>query len=350
MKKHILEYLDKLQHSRFQTKDLEKYLAENTFIQDDPQGYEKLVESLEDLIDAKKIKPILSSGINSLHPPLYNRYQRMVNKSRSIDSTSLLHYHPKIATSFYLKYPNEYEKDKAYVDSIHDFLNKNKPSEDIPINERSFELFYDEKFLIRPEGNRLLRRLDLNLNDLCCFKTYEPYISLKSQASNESNTNILIIENKDSYTSLSILFREGKYIFSNIPFHYLIYGEGDKILKSIHFLELSNLDINTIHLYYFGDLDPKGIWIWKELHSKTPCHISPMTSFYQALLNKYDIDKLPKRSPQIERKQSLYSFIKAFDSLFQNKLLNCFEQKKYIPQEGLQLTDFREFAEGDPYD
>ena len=55
-------------------------------------------------------------------------------------------------------------------------------------NERSFELFRNEKFLLDKEGIRFLANLGLTLSDLNCRRTYEPFVEYQPDPSRKPKT------------------------------------------------------------------------------------------------------------------------------------------------------------------
>lgn len=84
----------------------------------------------------------------------------------------------KINTEYYRNHPDEFIHDKKYIKIFNDLLNKictQGSIEHISINERSYELFKDEKFIkggtnIPPEGANILKRLRLLIQILVAIK------------------------------------------------------------------------------------------------------------------------------------------------------------------------------------
>ena len=64
--------------------------------------------------------------------------------------------------------------------------------------------------------------------------------------------------------------------WSGITFDMVIYGEGDKIQRSFYFLEEYKLE--DYEVYYFGDLDARGIHICSEL-IKIDSRVKPFSPF-----------------------------------------------------------------------
>jgi hypothetical protein len=181
---------------------------------------------------------------------------------------------------------------------------------------------------------------------LCCYSTTEPFFEYRRSYDGHPEYHILIVENKDTYFTLKRLLQEGVYAFGGTSFSMLIYGEGDKILKSFPYIyeieELRNIDY-TVH--YFGDLDPKGMSICASLQDSFGA--SPFFFFYQALLQKHVKKKPPKRKKeQAKSKPDSYAaFLSSFpDDIAKPMVSIVEEQGAYLPQEGLNRKDLKRLS------
>lgn len=150
-------------------------------------------------------------------------------------------------------------------DHIRQFLRYKDCQEPVSINERSLQLFGDEKFLVSPKGQSYLSQHDLSMDLLKVYKSPEPFLYYDTGI---QSSDALIIENKDTwYTIRKILLETGGVCGMKIAA--LIYGEGRKIQSSFAYTsdpEFQNLQtINTY--YYFGDLDSSGIDILYKLQN-----------------------------------------------------------------------------------
>ena len=107
---------------------------------------------------------------------------------------------------YYLKNTGDYLKDMDIIKIISQFLIK-EGTDYITVNERSYELFGDEKFFkgdekTRSRGEVVLRRLGLDYSDLRCYETPEPFFSfIKKSFYTQDSRKIIIIENKDTFWS-----------------------------------------------------------------------------------------------------------------------------------------------------
>ncbi|WP_032869262.1 Wadjet anti-phage system protein JetD domain-containing protein [Bacillus sp. UNC69MF] len=349
----IMEYMNTYRKTFVKTVDIEQYLK--TILKqeyDDGGGYFRFSSTLKDMVEEEKIQPVKARGHNHQTPPVFNEY-RLVKQERRTNPThikKLMTNYPLFnMTAFYDE--AEFEKWKFYIDRVHAFLTNNSDTkkEMFKANERSFELFRNEKFLLDKEGIKFLANLGLTLSDLNCRRTYEPFVEYQPYPSRKPKI-ILIIENRDTFDSVKELMMDGINTWSGITFDMVIYGEGDKIQRSYYFLEEYQLE--DYEVYYFGDLDARGIHICSEL-IKIDNRIKPFTPFYIELLNCYGHEPLTRTIERKLKQTIIDDSLRLFSVFFEGAYID--ELKKYtkiiqnvqtyIPQEGLNLAILRELGE-----
>ena len=237
----------------------------------------------------------------------------------------------KIKIDYFLKYPEEYIKNKEIIIPINEFIKQinGRKIETITVNERSYQIYKNEKRL--KENEEILKKLGITYNDLYAYDTYEPffyYINTEYEMQESKNKTILIIENKDTFWTIVRVVKKLK--IENI--YMIIYGEGKKILKSFSFIEEFKINSKD-NIYYFGDIDFEGINIYVSLKNKyNKYNISVFTKGYQTIL---DIEKTPEKisTNQNINQNKIEKFINEFNSKYKDKLIEIFNNKKYIPQE-----------------
>ena len=237
----------------------------------------------------------------------------------------------KIKIDYFLKHPKEYIKYKKIIIPINEFIKQTNGGkiETITVNERSYQIYKNEKCL--KENEEILKKLGLTCKDLYAYDTYEPffyYINTEYKIRKLKNKTILIIENKDTFWTIVKAIQKLK--IENI--YMIIYGEGKKILKSFSFIEEFKIDSKD-NIYYFGDIDFEGINIYVSLKEKyNRYNISAYTKGYETIL---DIEKTPEkvRKNQNINQDKIEKFINEFDKEYKDKLIEIFNNKKYIPQE-----------------
>lgn len=357
MRAAIEEYLFNLKQQRLkrlESKELETYII--SFIGSDAYwrfgGYNVFAKVISDLVKDRVIRPIKATGHNGRSPGLYNRYQLTIvdELSESDRQKLLVRYHPEINTSYYLKKPREYEVDETYLVALDKFLREcagYKKQPQVTVNERSFEVFGYEKWLLSVHGQKFMQRIKITLDDLWCYQTYEPFFFFALKAADGSEKlNVLIVENKDTFFSLKKLLQDGICTWNGITFHLLIYGEGRKIQKSFSFFwELEQYRHCETTFYYFGDLDPEGILIWFDLQKDIDVEVKPFTYFYEALFEKFASTAPKLHSGQTLSKEAVAAFLDGFRLQNVTNIRRMLEQRCYLPQEGLNYILLRQLAD-----
>lgn len=157
---------------------------------------------------------------------------------------------------------------KTANQKIMDFLKKGKPAVPLSVNERSIEIFGNEKYLASPECKQILNQHKISIGLFNVYSTPEPFIYYNTHYNSK---DALIVENKDTWYTMRKLLKEYNSI-CGFDFGAIIYGEGRKIQSSFEYMEADDTrdihDINTF--YYFGDIDSSGIDILYKLRERYP--------------------------------------------------------------------------------
>lgn len=309
------------------------------------EEYPILVEKVKKLIEENAINPIKSSGLNGKKPALYQTYRIVREKKYDIGlRDELLYMVPELCNDFYLLHMDQYEKDREHVRMLNDYMitRKDNLNRAVSINERSFEIFGREKFLLKEGGTSLLKKLGLPFEILNCYETSQPlaYYSHKK----EEGQTILFIENKDTFYSMRKHMLEGKETIMGISVGTLIYGGGKAVYRSVSDFErclepYMKSKKNT--MLYFGDLDYEGILIYEQLKDlMMPTYkVLPFTIAYQKMIVKSENIFLPESKEQ-QNKNCGNEFFKYFDENMLQQIKYILESGRYIPQEILQIADF----------
>lgn len=76
---------------------------------------------------------------------------------------NLINLHSFIRSAAYSKFPQAYTEDLSYILALDAFLKdphqRESLGESISVNERSFQIFKDEKFLLSDRGRIFLQRI-----------------------------------------------------------------------------------------------------------------------------------------------------------------------------------------------
>jgi hypothetical protein len=318
-------------------------------------GYAGFAAVLEQLCQEHIITPVISSGKNGRNPALYNSYRRVEEKLEQTVLEQLLTFHPDLSLDYYRARPAGYKADLPYLAALNSFLfSPDSAALSIPcsLNERSFQIFRDEKFLGSAVGRTFLQHVGLNLDKLACYQTFEPFFYAQYLRPKDDFANLLIIENKDTFFSLKKCLSEQRRSVAGIPFNFLVYGEGRKIVTSFAFYRevqglQGQLPIEVglqqpiIKAYYFGDLDPEGIDIYGQLQENFPeVEIKPFTYLYLQLLQHYPERPKAREKDQKLKSERLDRFLSFFLPPDVEEIKSLLAEKLYLPQEGLNYAYF----------
>lgn len=282
---------------------------------------------LNELIEENYITPLKNS--EKTIQGSYKKY-RIIKQRENIEELKikeeLLRLDKQIDISYYLKHPEEYIKEKENILQINNFL-KNPDKNILSVNERSYQIFKNEKLL--KEKEEILKRVGLTLENLFCYDTYEPFFCYINSNFNKETKTVLIIENKDTFWTIQKIIEEMQ---GKTEIALLIYGEGKKILKSFPYIESFGITSKDVILY-FGDIDYEGINIYISLKKKWKnFNIKAFKKCYEMIVN---LENNPPhiRTNQKEKKEDIQEFLEEFTQEYQMKLREIFKQKQYIPQE-----------------
>lgn len=300
-------------------------------------NYMKLVEKVKLLIAEGVLSEVRSSKSNGMTPSLYNKYRVNQQEKDCIFLEDHINYSFPLNFSreFYLNNPMKYQTDKDYIEKLAYYFRNNKYQLSVPmaINERSFEIWGQEKFLKEGSGQGILKNLGLTLVDLNIYLTPEPFVYFSCNKAR--NQNVLIIENKDTWYTMRKLMIEGQVLFFGQAIDTIIYGSGKSIEKSLeeygHTVEEYLLKPSRV--LYWGDLDYEGIAIYERL-KKRYSEVFKIELFKSAYIAMIELAK-GRKLPEYSKKQN-----KKIDGIFLEEIgpygesiSKLLQGGSYIPQE-----------------
>lgn len=321
--------------------ELQEYLGQDS--------YPEFATKIKELIEAGILEPIRSSNRNGKTPSLYLSYRICHPKEVQAELMEELLYriNPILKTDYYMKNQVAYELDREMVLRLDRFLREDRDRLKVraSFNERSFEIWYREKYLLREGGLKLLKNLGLTTETLNVYETTEPmaYYSQHKQVPQ----NILILENKDTFYTMRKHLLDSNELICGMAIGTLIYGGGKSIYRSFQDFALCAepylIDKGNC-LYYFGDLDYEGILIYETLAAMYEANVKlePFVPAYEAMLEKVFKKAIFNLLPQMKEGQNRsidQRFLQAFCTEVQEKMIEVLEYNRYIPQEILQSGD-----------
>lgn len=150
----------------------------------------------------------------------------------------------------------------------------------VALRERSVEIFGDEKRLDSMLGTQLFAPGHLTLDLLHCYLPSVP-IYVVSLPQNGLSRPLLVVENHTTFDTLC-RWNEKSRRYSAVAF-----GAGAAFIAACESLRphLAAPGCSG-QLFYFGDLDPKGVWIPARASQDCGIEVHPDESLYALLLTK----------------------------------------------------------------
>ena len=288
--------------------------------------YRALARAVGDAVARGVLTPVRARGTNGRSPPLFHQYRVRTPSVGSAVVFDAFALHPRVDRAGARRLAPAHG---AKLEALSRYLYAHRHPEArlaVPRNERSLELFGDEKFL--ENHPNLLPALGLGLADVHAFETWEPFFHRRTEG---SEARALIVENLSAFESVArALARRNPWPWGDRP-GLLVYGEGKKILRSVFFLaEFPMIEACD----YFGDLDPAGLEILSDLRDREP-RVRPAVPLYRGLLGQEALAR-PMTAPSVEFRERLNRALLGAEGLAE-PTWNLFRRSLWLPQEALGL-------------
>lgn len=164
---------------------------------------------------------------------------------------------------------------------LNDFFRKDGASRPfVPIKERSYGIFGNEKLLERILKGQLGNQGRLTLDLLRCYRV--PLVPVHLTFANAAPA-VLIVENEATFDTVARWNRE------HAQFRVVIYGRGREVEKIADFLRVQ-IQTSLGRVYYFGDVDRQGLMMPHRLSGSVERDggnpIVPALACYRLLLSQ----------------------------------------------------------------
>lgn len=205
---------------------------------------------------------------------------------------------------------------------IHEFLKdggRNRPI--VPVKERSFGVFGDEKRLDALTSSQLFSPGRLTLDVLRC--RHVPATLSCVPSAREAPQPWLIVENEATFHSFCRLNSE-RSIHAGI-----VLGSGNAVLRATEFLASLLAPTRANELLYFGDLDMEGVQIPFQLHARLKASSSisvvPATEYYTWMISQH---RPTERAATVE-----FPALKWFPADLRSQIAAVLALRPRVPQE-----------------
>ena len=319
--------------------------------------YNSFYTMVNDLVDLGMLTPC-GKATNSRPNKLYLKYRIVKPEKERLTDEELIwitNLNPSLNLEYYKKNVSEFRNHRQYIDIINNYINsaiKDDCIDYISVNERSYELFLNEKFLKGADKNNpisgltILKNLKLNLTDIYCYDNYEPLLIFTMPGFfSKTSRNILIIENLDTYWTINRILLDYKSVFGT-EVDMLIYGQGNAIVGRFDNYDKYHISADD-NILYFGDIDNHGFYIFNEFKNKfNNLNINLATEWYEHLLRCVESNKVKKVRTLNQKRvdnDTLKSYMNEFGDTNLLRVLNILNNDCYIPQEGVNYSNIKKY-------
>lgn len=307
-------------------------------------GYTLFYRAIVTLQTEGILIPIQNNQYNGRIPALSLYYWVTIKvQNAKWDRLSMMKLSDQFDFSFYERHPEWQTQDEwDRIQNVYNFLQFYQEREIVSVEERSLELFGNEKFLLDgdsfPEGKGFLARIGVSEEQLKMVNYGEPFVFWMKQGKETRDIQrVLIVENL-SFFHTSIKLLEANQL--DYEPELIIYGEGTKIERSFSFF-FRMFPANNYLFYYAGDLDAAGYGIISRLIEKYPeCCIQPALKIYRKMLECIE-QRNDQKQGQTQNLKYRDAFFQWFTEEEQNLLMQLWQENKRIPQEVLTIETWR---------
>lgn len=252
------------------------------------------------------------------------RYVTRISQPASLDKPTK-YWRPELA--FAAEMPQGWHRD---LELIQNWLRDGGTSAGpVALRERSAEIFDDEKRLDALLGTQLFSPGRVTLELLRCYLPTIP-IYLTTIPLDEERRPLLVVENHTTFDTLQ-RWNEQQKRYSAIAF-----GAGTGFVSSCKSLSTySNVPGCSGVVLYFGDVDPKGLWIPVRATEQCGMPVLPDERLYSLLFAKARKTTLTPRDP-LGFDLSLLQWLPAN---FRHEAEQYFQTGRRLPQELVSIYD-----------
>lgn len=285
-------------------------------------GYQVLFEFIKGEEAKGRLCEIKSSPYNGRRPALRDRWRIISPIITGWDDQLIFRLSRYLDLNYYLKRPALQTGEMAErLFRVAEFMAEKDQREWASREERSLELFADEKYLASSAGKKLLNNIKLTLADLKAEKYSQMFVYWKRGT---VIRRVLILENHSAFISCKRALEAGYKIFSS-EFDTLIYGEGKHIIDSLQFL--TELDTSEeIEIRYAGDMDPEGWLIYSSLKKRYPDYrLELYIEYYRKMLENAET-AYPVSNQQQKNEDVLFKILEELQEKGENNMARKIER------------------------
>lgn len=295
--------------------------------------YKRFKTVVSALLEEGSLTAVRSAGtdFNGL-PRRFKRMPARLFASVSVIQTDAIRLalSERLNFSFYYEQPlTVWQADLPYIEKLNVWLARDI-EENVSLQQRSWDIFADEKYLLGP-GAGLLKRLGVTMDDLGICDQPDPLMMAVHPASlQQPICHHLAVENKAPYSRLVPHLADSRLTS-------IIFGCGWKIAANLDLLPQQCGCPGARHIvWYFGDFDWEGLRIWQAAAASKTVEVCLAVPFYENFLT-YDA---PRGKENQQREESVWApFATAVGEDRARMFRDILDSGRYYPQEALTEKD-----------
>ncbi|MCK8488265.1 DUF2220 domain-containing protein [Paenibacillus sp. MBLB2552] len=344
-KEWLLNYLNTQKNRTFDIHRLEKAFMSAVGI--DAFSYKKFASFVRDLEYDGEIVPVknkqnIHNGKDPHLPVEWRLIKKQIESRWNIGQFMTLA--SLIDLSFYQSHPGEQTEEAwSRILAVAAFLESHGPKIWVSREERSYQLFHDEKWMDTSEGKEFLRRIKKTLPDLYARVYGEPFVYwLQPRMLTEDVRRILIVENRSLFHSCRRVLEESGNIYGLSP-ELLIFGRGKHIVSSLSYLEDLRVPVPLTTIWYAGDYDPSGFAIYDSLKRSSPDYpIQLAITLYEEMAQQAK-SPVPVKPGQVQNREQVALFFEEVKPypLILDKAEQSWSNRVRFPQEAISYENMQ---------
>ncbi len=236
--------------------------------------------------------------------------------------------------SFYYGQPLTcWQQDLAHIIQLSQWLQHTAVRRPLTVSDqqRSWDIFRNEKFLLTREGDALLHRLHLSWQDIGVKREWEPLMmAVNPSALQGGICHHLVLENKAPYHKLLPHF-------AKLGLASLVFGAGWKIAGNLAALPRQTGCPEAHHIaWYFGDFDWEGLKIFQSVSTCPAVEVRLAAPFYRVFLQQPAPQGKEQQIPDEAAWQAFSHWLQPEEA---RKFRHVLQDHRYYPQEALSAAD-----------
>ena len=294
-------------------------------------SYDKLMQAAMSLQKSRALS-MIEGSLDSDYNELGRQFKQNIGQKNASTKIQIqeyvrqYHLSGRLNFSWYYQQPiTAWEKDFHYIQQLSEFLLSHGELDRANLQERSYEIFQDEKVL--DDNPELLEHLGLSLEKLHVVNQPDPLMLAIQQVKKPVGA---------PYTHFAAATKAVYYSLYNglnkTRFSTVIYGAGWKLLGNLFQLPYQiSAQWYKHEIWYFGNFDYDGIRLWHELKKNKPLGIELKLAvpFYKALLMYPPVkgDVHPERDMEV-----VNTFCQEFEPELAKMWQDMLSKGRYYPQ------------------